>query len=116
MDKLESYSKEKLFGLRSGDARFSPYNTIITAEVNQKASPLASAPDLFREFKWAEAAGTLVPVAFPDFYPDMTRYQAEADQIMANRTAYSWKKTQSRSQKPWLSKCFSGPAMHKRRL
>ncbi len=84
-----------LIGLRAGDARFSPYNTIISAEINRKVAPLATSPDLFREFKWAEAAGTLVPVAFPGLYPDMTRYQAEASQIIANRATSSWRKDAS---------------------
>lgn len=84
-----------LIGLRAGDARFSPYNTVISAEINRKVTPLATAPDLFREFKWVEAAGTLMPVAFPGLYPDMTRYQAEASQSIASHTASSWRKDAS---------------------
>lgn len=84
-----------LIGLRAGDARFSPYNTVISAEINRKTSPLASSPDLFREFKWSEAAGTLVPFAFPGLYPDMTRYQAESSQVTASSAANSWRKDAS---------------------
>ncbi len=87
----------KLQGLYKGDARISLYNTLITAEVDQGSSinngqPNASLQqDLFREFKWSDGAQTLVPVAFPGFFPDLTRYQAEADQAQVNQGHQPWK-------------------------
>jgi hypothetical protein len=87
----------KLQGLYKGDALISNYNTVITAEVDQasslnKGQPNASlTPDLFREFKWSDGAGTLVPVAFPGIYPDLTRYQAETLQQQVNRGQQPWR-------------------------
>jgi hypothetical protein len=75
----------KLQNLTRGSVKISGYNTVLTAEVDPNSSINAGQPDanltqdLFREFKWSDAAGTLVPVAFPGFFPDLTRYQAEAD-------------------------------------
>ena len=81
-----------LQGLYDGEAKLSHYKTVISAEINQKSTaPLGSKPNLFREFKWAEAAGTLVPTHFPGFYPDMTRYQAEDDQVWVRAGHDSWK-------------------------
>jgi hypothetical protein len=87
----------KLQGLYKGDALISGYNTIITAEVDQASSlnkgqpNVALAPDLFREFKWSDGAGTLVPVAFPGIYPDLTRYQAETLQQQVNHGQQPWR-------------------------
>ena len=47
--------------------------------------------DLFREFKWSDGTGTLVPVSFPAIFPDMTRYQAEIDQAHVNQGQDTWK-------------------------
>jgi hypothetical protein len=86
---ITSTHPENLFnlsGLVHGDARVSLVNTVITAEVDKNSSINKGKPegqltqDLFREFKWSDGAGTLVRTAFPGFYPDLTRYQAEADQ------------------------------------
>jgi hypothetical protein len=48
-------------------------------------------PDLFREFQWSDGAGTLVQIVFPGLYPDLTRYQAEADQEEVNKGKDPWK-------------------------
>lgn len=77
-----------LQGLAGGDARISGYNTIMTAEVDQ--DPTSS--DLYREFQWSTSKGGLVQVAFPGIFPDLTRYQAEADQAWVNAGKDSWKK------------------------
>lgn len=88
----------KLQGLYKGEARISGYNTLLTAEVDQASSVnknvTANASltvDLFREFKWSDGAGTLVPVTFPGLYPDLTRYQAEAAQAQVNQGHDAWK-------------------------
>lgn len=87
----------KLQNLYKGDARISGYNTLITSEVDQASSEnngkanAALIPDLFREFKWSDGAGTLVQIAFPGIFPDLTRYQAEADQAQANQGHDPWK-------------------------
>ncbi|MEO8956237.1 MAG: hypothetical protein ABI396_12720 [Ktedonobacteraceae bacterium] len=88
----------KLQNLYKGDARISGYNTILTAEVDQASSVnknntsnAALVQDLFREFKWSDGAGTLVPVTFPGIFPDLTRYQAEAAQQEVNQGHQPWR-------------------------
>jgi hypothetical protein len=72
----------RLRGLLHGDAAVSHYNTLLTAQADSnsgqnKGVPLAQLQtDLYREFKWSDRAGTLIQVAFPGVYPDLTRYQA----------------------------------------
>jgi len=85
----------KLSGLIKGDAKISHYNSILTAEVDQHSAlnagkPVAQCtPDLFREFAWNGVS--LSQVAFPGIFPDLTRYQAEADQAQVNAGHASWK-------------------------
>lgn len=87
----------KLQNLYKGDAKISVYNTVLTAEVDQNSSINAGKDnanymqDLFREFKWTDGAGTLVPVSFPGMYPDLTRFQAENDQAQVNHGQDPWK-------------------------
>ncbi|MBE3559998.1 MAG: hypothetical protein IMW89_12335 [Ktedonobacteraceae bacterium] len=87
----------KLLGLYKGSVKISGYNTVLTGEVDQNSSVNKGqvaggyTQDLFREFKWLEGAGTLVPVNFPGFYPDLTRYQAESDQAAVNAGRDGWK-------------------------
>lgn len=81
----------KLHGLYKGDAKISAYNTLLTAEVDQGSSINAGQtatgyqPDLFREFKWSNSVGTLVPVSFPAIFPNLTRYEAENEQQQVNQ-------------------------------
>jgi hypothetical protein len=87
----------KLQNLYKGDAKISVYNTVLTAEIDQNSSinagknVSAMTLDLFREFKWSDGAGTLVPVSFPGIFPDLTRYQAENDQAQVNQGQDAWK-------------------------
>ena len=87
----------KLQNLYKGDAKISRYNTVLTAEVDQNSSINAGkdnaslVQDLFREFKWSDSTGTLVPVSFPGIYPDLTRFQAENDQAQVNQGQIPWK-------------------------
>ncbi len=80
----------RLKGLPHGNVGISDYNTLLTAEIDPMPSQNAAAPatpaqqDLYREFKWSDGAGTLVQVAFPGLYPDLTRYQAEYEQNQVN--------------------------------
>ncbi len=89
-------------GLVKGDAKISSYNTVMTAEVDQNSTlnagkPVsAMTPDLFREFDWSAGEGTLVQTAFPGIFPDLTRYQAEADQAQVNRGQDTWKNDPAR--------------------
>jgi hypothetical protein len=79
-----------LKGLPHGDVGISNYNTLLTGEIDQKFSRQAGGPstqvqqDLYREFRWSESAGTLVQIAFPGLFPDLTRYQAEFEQGEVN--------------------------------
>jgi hypothetical protein len=87
----------KLQSLYKGDTRISVYNTVMTAEVDQSSSQNTGKadaellPDIFREFKWSDRAGTLVQISFPGIFPDLTRYQAEADQAQVNQGHQPWK-------------------------
>jgi hypothetical protein len=84
-------------GLLKGDAKISGYNSVMTAQVDQNSRLNAGKPasqwtaDLFREFTWNDAKGTLVQVAFPGIFPDLTRYQAEAEQAAVDLGQNSWK-------------------------
>jgi hypothetical protein len=80
----------RLQKLPHGDVGISNYNTLLTGEIEQKSTQHAGVPstqmqqDLYREFKWSNNAGTLVQIAFPGLYPDLTRYQAEFEQRQVN--------------------------------
>jgi hypothetical protein len=83
--------------LLHGDAKISGYNTVMTSQVdvnssiNKGKSEGAWTNDLFREFKWSSGASTFVQTAFPGFFPDMTRWQAEAAQTQANAGQNTWR-------------------------
>ena len=68
----------------------SNYNTLLASEIELKPSQHAGVPstqvqqDLYREFRWSDGAGTLVQIAFPGLFPDLTRYQAEFEQGEVN--------------------------------
>jgi hypothetical protein len=95
-DKITSAKPAQLFKLPvlvKGNAKISGYNSILTAEVDRNSTLNASktsgqwAQDLFREFAWNQGEGTLEQVAFPD----LTRYQAEADQANVSKGLDTWK-------------------------
>ena len=102
----------KLTGLVKGDARISGYNTVMTAEVDKNstlnAGKAASAMtlDLFREFAWSGEEDTLVQVAFPGLFPDLTRYQAEADQARINQGQDTWKNDPQKVARALVSQFF----------
>jgi hypothetical protein len=85
----------KLTGLIKGEARISYYNSIMTAEVNPNSTFNAGkrvaqmTPDIFQEYAWINRV--MAQVAFPGMFPDMTRYQAEADQAWVNAGHDAWK-------------------------
>jgi hypothetical protein len=97
-DKITSKNPVQIFkldGLMKGEAKISYYNSIMTAEVDQNSTVNAGktvsqmTPDLYREFAWSK--GTMTQVAFPGIFPDLTRYQAEADQARVNQGIDTWK-------------------------
>lgn len=102
----------KLQGLRHGDAKISGYNTVMTAEadelsiINKGKAESAMTQDLFREFDWSDGAGTLVQVAFPGIFPDLTRYQAEADQARVSQGQDTWKNNAASVARSLASKFF----------
>jgi hypothetical protein len=63
--------------------------------------------DLFREFKWSDEQGTLVQTAFPGLFPDLTRYQAEADQALVNKGQDTWKNDPAQVAKAMAAKFLS---------
>jgi len=86
-----------------GDFTISAYSTIMTTEVDRNSSinkgkvDADMTNDLFREFQWSSKDGTFVQVAFPGLYPDLTRYQAEADQaLVVNLGKDTWKNDSAR--------------------
>ncbi len=85
------------FGLVKGQAKISGYNTILTAQADELSALNTGKPvsamtaDLYREFKWSVSAITLVQTVFPGIFPDLTRYQAEADQASVNQGHQPWK-------------------------
>jgi hypothetical protein len=87
----------QLNGLVQGEAKISAYNTVLTAQADELSALNAGKPvssmtaDLFREFKWSASAGTLAQTVFPGIFPDLTRYQAEADQAQVNQGHQPWK-------------------------
>src|SRR5258708_116730 len=87
----------QVMGLVKGDAKISNYNTVMTAQADESSSLNAGksvspmTADLFRDFKWSKSTGTLLQTDFPGMFPDMTRYQAEADQARINQGHQSWK-------------------------
>jgi hypothetical protein len=87
----------KLLGLYKGNASISRYGTLMTAEVdqnssiNQGQSNASYTQDLFREFQWSPQVGTMVQVAFPAIFPDLTRYQAEAAQSQVDHGQQLWR-------------------------
>lgn len=99
-DNLNGASPTRIFQLLNlyrGDARISGSHTVLTAEVDQNSSAnihrseAQLTPDLAREFQWSSSAGTLVQIVFPGIFPDITRYQAEADQAAVNQGQQPWK-------------------------
>jgi hypothetical protein len=87
----------QMFGLVQGEAKISGYNTVLTAQADELSAlnvgkPVsAMAADLFREFKWSVNTNMLVQTVFPGVFPDLTRYQAEADQAQVNQGHQPWK-------------------------
>lgn len=84
-------------GLINGDTTISMDSTVLVAEVDQNSTLNAGktsqqwTQDLFREFAWKQQKGTLIQTAFPGLFPDLTRYQAEADQARVNQGQDPWK-------------------------
>jgi hypothetical protein len=99
-DHVKASTPTRIFllqGLIKGDAKISVYNTVMTAQVDKNSSLNAGKPvsamtaDLYREFIWSAEEGTLVQTVFPGLFPDLTRYQAEADQVNVSKGQDSWK-------------------------
>lgn len=59
--------------------------------MNQGQPSAKLTPDLFREFRGFDTAGTFVQVVFPGMFPDLTRWPAEADQQKVNNGQDTWK-------------------------
>ena len=96
-DRISSANPTQLFklsGLMKGEAKISGYNSVLTAQVDSNSALNTGKPvaqwtdDLFREFAWNGTA--LSQVAFPGLFPDLTRYQAEADQASVKAGHQPW--------------------------
>lgn len=75
--------KLRLRGLLNGDAKISPVNTIMTAQVSP-SDTVKGAPDVFKEYKWNPSTGAFGQVLFPGIFPHATYYQAEQAQAQLN--------------------------------
>jgi hypothetical protein len=114
-DKITSARPTQLFkmqGLLKGDAKISYYHSILTAEVDQN-SPLNAGKssaqwtqDLFREFAWNQGEAAFAQVAFPGIFPDLTRYQAEADQANVGKGQDTWKNDPAQVAKAMAAQFF----------
>lgn len=88
----------QLMHLERADAKISGYNTVLTGECDELSSVNKGAQgdaelkqDLYREFKWSANDNAFVPVAFPGLFPDLTRFEAEADQAQVDSGHAPWK-------------------------
>lgn len=99
-DGLGNAAPQQIFtveALYKGSARISPYNTIITGEAdtlsagNRNKPNIGILPDVYREFKWSAYNHAFVQTIFPGLFPDLTRFQAEADQEQVNQGHQPWK-------------------------
>jgi hypothetical protein len=97
-DRITNAKPTQIFmlgGLIKGAAKICYYNSVMTAEVDTNSTLNAGksvsqmTPDLFREFAWK--SGAMAQVAFPGIFPDLTRYQAEADQARVTQGYDPWK-------------------------
>ncbi|HET9999324.1 MAG TPA: hypothetical protein VFQ36_00435 [Ktedonobacteraceae bacterium] len=93
-DRITSVNPTQLFNLSAlinGEVKISGYSSVLTAQVDPNSALNTGKPvvqwtaDLFREFAWN--GSSLSQVAFPD----LTRYQAEADQASINQGHQPWK-------------------------
>lgn len=107
---------QQLFSLSNlikGAARIDQYSTLLTAEVdanstlNSGVALSGMTPDLFREFAWSTSHKTFVQIAFPGIFPDLTRYQAEADQTSVGQGKDLWKNDAMLSAKALVTKLFN---------
>ncbi len=78
-----------LTGLMHGDAKISGYNTLLTAQEDpnsfyNNAQIGQWTVDLYHEYKWSDTAKSLIQIPFSGIFPDLTRYQAESEQITVN--------------------------------
>jgi len=71
-------------GLVQGDAQISPAGTIITSQL---ISNVPIPPNVFKEYQWSAATSSFAQILFPGLYPDVTHYQAEHAQFVANAYA-----------------------------
>jgi len=76
-------------GLMHGDAKISGYNTLLTAQEDPDSAYNTAqvgqwTVDLYHEYKWSDTAKSLVQIEFSGIFPDLTRYQAEIQQIAVN--------------------------------
>lgn len=89
----------RALGLVKGAAKISYYSTVMTAQADELSAlnmgkpESAMSADLFREFKWSASAGKLVQTVFPGIFPDLTRWQGEADQAQVNQGHQPWKRS-----------------------
>ncbi len=71
-------------GLVQGDAQISQASTIITSQL---ISNVPIPPNVFKEYQWSAATASFAQILFPGLYPDVTHYQAEHAQFVANTYA-----------------------------
>jgi hypothetical protein len=106
----------QIFSLQTASTMISGYSTILTADIDQNSSinkgksPDQMTTDLFREFQWSGKAGTFVQVAFPGIFPELTRWEAERDQIMVTQGQDTWKNDPAKAAQAMAVKLLKWPA------
>lgn len=96
-DQITSPHPVQLFKWQTKMAMISGASTIMTVDidknssVNRGKSEDEMVTDLYREYQWSSVAHTFLQVTFPGIFPDLTRWQAEADQDVVNAGQDTWK-------------------------
>jgi Immunoglobulin-like domain of bacterial spore germination len=104
----------QLFSMQTASAVISSASTIVTADVDPGSSTNKVTPDLFREFAWSGSA--FVQVAFAGMYPDLTRWQADADQVLVNLGQDTWKRDALKTAENFVAQFLPSPASNPPKL
>lgn len=116
-DQITKAQPTRLFsvnGLLLGEARISPANTLLTAQAAGAAGTTHAqlsglVQDVYREFKWSASAKTFEQVVYAGMFPDLTRWQAEADQARVSAGQDSWKLDAAQTTVQWAHALFQWP-------
>ncbi len=92
----------QLFDLQANDAKVSSVSTIITDDLDNMST------DVYREYAWSGKG--FDQVAFSGMYPDLTRWQADADQVLVNQGQETWKRDAMKTAGHFVAQFLPSPA------